>query len=85
MTPKFSDYTPELLALKRDGYVVEQHIVADYGHSLGVVIRKVGHSLRKMMLRECFYDSNWDGERTKFHGVIDIRQTPWSKNLRGVA
>ena len=78
---KFSDYGPEIEAIKADGYSIVERLIHDYGRTIGLIVKK-GKTFRKIMLRECFYDTDSKGKRTKWHGVLDIRQTPWSKELR---
>jgi hypothetical protein len=78
---EFDDYKPEIKAIKTDGYHIVERIVLDYGRTIGLLVKK-GKRLHKIMLRECFYDTDLKGRRTKWHGVIDIRMSPWSKGLR---
>ena len=77
----FSDFEPEISAIVADGNEVLSHIVLDYGETLGVVLDKGGVK-SKIMLRECFYDTDASGEIIEWHGVLDIRETPWSRTLR---
>ena len=76
-----TDYEPEINALIDSGYRVVDTIVLDCGETLGLVV-ECDQGLKQVMLRELFYDTDEYGNRTEFHGVIDIRETPWSRNLR---
>lgn len=78
---KFSDFQPEIDAIKAGGYEIVDEIVGDYGRTLGLLVKKDGE-MRKIMLVECFYDTDERGEITEFHGVVDIRISPWSKAIR---
>ena len=77
---KFSDFRMEINAIKRDGYEIIAPIVMDYGRTLGIHLRKEKRDY-KIMLVECFYDTNSEGKMTKWHGIFDVRSTPWSRRL----
>lgn len=81
MMPTFADYKPEIDAYRKAGYRIVERVVLDYGHTLGLSLRR-GKRFYRVMLRECFYDTDSKGNRTKWHGVLDIRDTPWSRELR---
>ena len=81
MPPRFADYDVEMAQVEQEGWTIIERSVMDYGQTLGVLIERKGRR-RVLMLRECFYDTDDEGNRTKWHGVIDIRETPWSRNLR---
>lgn len=70
--PKFEDYKEQISSLENEGYKVVEKISRDYGLSLGLVVEKNGKE-SIVMFRECYYDTNENGERTVFHGVVDIR------------
>ena len=78
---KFEDFKPEIEAIEADGFKIIKHIVLDYGRTIGLVLEK-GMKFSTIMLRECFYDTDLKGDRVKWHGVIDIRKSPWSNKLR---
>jgi len=65
--------------LKDEGYTVLETIIEDFGKTIKLVIEKDGQK-NLLPVRECFYDTDEDGNRTKVHGVLDIRQTPWYRN-----
>lgn len=60
-----------------DGYYIQDRIVEDCGQTLGLVITKLDET-KLIMLREKCYDREF-GIVT---GVTDIRQTPWSREVR---
>ena len=67
--------------VKEDGYEVIDTRVNDYGRTVKLVIEKDG---RKSILpiTECYYDTDPNGVRTKFHGVINIADSEWYRNKR---
>ena len=77
----FSEFLPEIEAIKNDGYEIVEKISLDYERSIGLFIKKE-NVVYKIMFVECFYDTDKNGKMTKFHGVADIRTTPWSKKIR---
>ena len=91
---KLSDFKPEIDAIRAEGYELSFDpickdnqpglIQMDYGETL-VLIAKKNDQLWKFSLVECYYDTDSHGNKTKWHGVLDIRDTPWSKKLRGLA
>ena len=65
-----------------NGYsVLLPPIFNDYGLTVKLILEKDGEK-SLLPLLECFYDVE-DGKRTKFHGVFDIRNTPWYKSKKG--
>jgi hypothetical protein len=76
-----AEFKAEVDALKADGYEITDYIVRDWGRTLGVIVKRE-QKYGVIMLSECFYDTNPDGNITKVHGVLDIRTTPWSKKIR---
>ena len=68
--------------IEEDGYKVLDVLSYDYNRSVKLVVTKAG-SKSILPIVNCFYDTDSEGERrTKFHGVVDIRETPWYKNKR---
>ena len=60
----------------RDGYEVIDTRVFDWGITVKLDVRKDGEMFT-LPLREAFYDTDDDGNISKVHGVLDIRDTPW--------
>lgn len=67
--------------IEEEGYKIVRHIVEDYGLTRKVVIEKDGEKAI-IPIVECYYDTDSKGKRTKWHGVSDIRNTPWYKNKK---
>lgn len=78
----FVDFQKEISAIEAEGYRIVKYLSWDYGKSLALAVEKNGERYQ-IPLVECFYDTDNEGNRTKWHGVVDIRSTPWSKELRG--
>ena len=82
--PKLNDYKPEIETIKANGFEIVETIINDWGHTIRLHVRK-NNKDNIISLRECFYDTDDSREVTIFHGVIDIRETPWSKKIRGIS
>lgn len=79
---KASELIKEITSLiEQEGYTVFGNIISDYGITVKLWVIKDGEK-SILVLREAFYDTDAKGNRTKVHGVLDIRQTPWYQNKR---
>jgi len=74
---KASDLIKEITGLvEEEGWKVFGVTVRDYDITVKLHIKKDGKK-RTLPLREVFYDTDEDGRRTKVHGIVDIRESPW--------
>lgn len=67
--------------LKDEGYEVVDKIILDFGETVKLIIEK-GDEKSILPIVECYYDTDSVGKLTKWHGVLDIRDTAWYKNRK---
>lgn len=70
-------------ALHKEGYKITDIGMVDYGRTVSLNLEKDGKKYH-LYLSECFYDTNKLGEITKFHGIIDIRDSEWYKKEKAI-
>ena len=77
------DLTEEVKGFcEEDGFDVLEILTTDYGRTVKFILEKEGQRTTLPII-ESFYDTNLDGtEITQFHGITDIRNSPWYKEHR---
>jgi len=69
-----------LWAVKQSGYTLRKRTFSDFGMTEKWVIEKDGQK-SVLPVKECYYDTDENGNMTQFHGILDIQTSPWYKSL----
>ena len=80
------DLTSEIIGfVKNEGFRIIDTLVSDFGKTIKLVVEK-DNKKSVLPIVECFYDTDSKANRAKWHGMFDIRMTPWYKNKKmGIA
>lgn len=62
--------------LESEGYKIEDTQIYDFGYTVKLVISREGQKFI-LPVSECFYDTDEQGNMSKFHGILKIDQSPW--------
>ncbi|GAG75004.1 unnamed protein product [marine sediment metagenome] len=65
--------------VKEDGFRVLKTEITDCGKTIKLDIERNKQQFT-LPIKECFYDTDSKGCMTTFHGITDIRISPWYKN-----